>query len=309
MPKRVRTALAAALLLLLIVSLGMVIWEQYQYWMNAADYEDAKELVDLPSLPAVTAPPPTPALTPSPTEVPTPTPAQETAGVTHPPVPTPEPAPSPTPVPTPVPTPDPYAKALANMDFTALREVNSDVVGWIVIPDTNLSYPLLHGEDNDFYLKHNWKKKRTSGGSIYIECKNDRDMSGFNTIIYGHRMRDSSMFATLRYYAEQDFWREHPYVYITDDAGSRRYEIFAAWEPAVDEPPYYLSYPTDADKQALIDLCLERSVIDTGVVPNVWDRIITLSTCTGDGHETRWVVQAVYREEPPAEPSPAAEQE
>ena len=193
---------------------------------------------------------------------------------------------------------DPYADALRNMDFAALQEVNSDVLGWILIPYTRISYPLVQGSDNAYYLNHTWKKTSSSVGSIFLECQNSSSLGDFNTIVYGHRMRNGSMFASLKYYDQQSYWVEHPRVYIMNKAGMYTYEIFSAYEAGVTEDTYRLGFGGDTQKQAFLDFCVEKSVISTGIVPTVEDRILTLSTCTGRGHETRWVVQAVLVEEP-----------
>ena len=89
-------------------------------------------------------------------------------------------------------------------------------------------------------------------------------------------------------------------MYITDDAGSRKYEIFAAYEVSTDGSTYQISFSGDESKQTFISYCLDKSVIETGITPTVHDRILTLSTCTGSGHATRWVVQAVLKGEAPA---------
>lgn len=191
---------------------------------------------------------------------------------------------------------DPYADALANMDFSALRAVNSDVLGWILIPGTQVSYPLLQGDDNEYYLNRTWRKGWNSMGSIFMEQRNSSDLSDFNTIIYGHRMQNLSMFGSLKKYKDQNYWAANPNVYITDDAGTHKYVIFAAYEAGVADDAYRLLFADEAEKQRCIDLGLSHSVIATGIVPTVNDRIITLSTCTGRGYESRWVVQAVYRE-------------
>ena len=188
--------------------------------------------------------------------------------------------------------PDPYGEELSLTDLEALREVNPDVVGWISIPETQLSYPLLQGEDNEYYLNHTWERAWNSAGSIYLESQVSSDLSDFNTLVYGHRMRDGSLFGSLRDYNKQDHWEKHPSVYIADDNGVHRYDIFAAHEVGVREITYGLKIESEKVKQAFIDFSLERSVIDTGVVPTVEDRILTMSTCTGTGYDTRWVVQA-----------------
>ncbi len=188
---------------------------------------------------------------------------------------------------------DPVADALAETDLAALREVNSDVVGWITIPETELSYPLLRAEDNDFYLKRNWKKERSAVGSIYLECQVSPDFSDFNTIVYGHRMRNDSMFGSLSRYGSLAWWEEHPSIYIVDDQGVRRYDIFAAYEVGTDVITFGLGISSRPKKEEFIRFGVEQSVIDTGVVPTTLDKILTLSTCTGVGYSKRWVVQAV----------------
>ena len=193
---------------------------------------------------------------------------------------------------------DPYAAMLKEkIDFAALKEINNDVQGWIEIPDTQLSYPILQYEDNDYYLKHTWKEEPNSVGSIYFECQVDPGLADFNTIIYGHRMRDLSMFGSLKYYEKISYWEEHPSVYVVTEEEAYRYDIYAAYKASPEDIVYGLKINSRPKKQELIQFGLEHSIIDTGIVPSTFDRILTLSTCTGSGHASRWVVQAVYRME------------
>lgn len=201
---------------------------------------------------------------------------------------------------------DPYAQALTNADLTALREINGDVIAWLAIPGTRLSYPVLQGEDNRYYLNHTWLKQRSSVGSIFMECQCASDFSNFNTILYGHRMNNTSMFGILKRYQDQGFFQSHPCVYVTTDSGVQTYNIFAAYEVGTSEIVYRLNVEDYGLEQELIDFCLEHSQVDTGVIPTTDDQILTLSTCTGQGHETRWVVQAVLqRSDKPAQTTPA----
>jgi sortase B len=190
---------------------------------------------------------------------------------------------------------DPHYDAMKEVDLTALREVNPDVIGWIRIPGTQIDYPLMQGEDNQYYLERTWKGEPNAAGSIFLEQHCSADLSDFNTIIYGHRMKNGSMFAALKYYNKMDYLQEHPYVYILDDAGLHRYEVFSAYEASVTGTTYRLAIEDDEIKQKFIDDCSGWSVIETGVEPTIRDRMLTLSTCTGRGYETRWVVQAVLR--------------
>lgn len=191
---------------------------------------------------------------------------------------------------------DPYAAALAEMDLNALRAINDEVSGWIMIPGTGISYPLLYTEDNSYYLTHTWTKDKSSVGAIFLDTQCAPDMSDFNTIIYGHRMRNGSMFGELKYYNSTTYWEEHPVVYIVSDSGVSRYRIFAAFEPSVRSIVYRLGLTESEDREEFVRFALERSAIDTGVTPEADDQFITLSTCTGRGYATRWVIEAVLEE-------------
>lgn len=290
-----RRVLTAVLTLVLLGSLAGMGYRQLQYREGEKVYQEAEELVQLPDLETIETVP----VEEKPVEQ---QPAASESAAAE------EPAPV---------YIDPYAQSLADMDFVALREQNTDVLGWIVIPNTKVSYPLVQGEDNDYYLNHTWRKTRSVVGAIFVEQQSSADLTDFNTIIYGHRMNNRSMFGRLLDYKKQSYWQDHPRFYITDDSGTHTYEIFAAYEPAVGSTPYCIRFSNDTEKQTFINYGLEHSVIETGVVPEVTDRIVTLSTCTGNGHATRWVVQGVERVEtveeaeelPPAEEAPLPAEE
>lgn len=191
---------------------------------------------------------------------------------------------------------DPYAAMLIeSIDLSALQEVNSDVLGWIDIPGTDLSYPILQGENNDYYLDHTWKGESNSMGSVFLDCQVDPALGDFNTIIYGHRMRNLSMFGSLKFYEDISYWEENPSVYIVTGEEACRYDIYAAYRADPEDIIYGLKINSRPKKQELIQFGLEHSVIDTGITPTTFDRILTLSTCTGNSRASRWVVQAIYQ--------------
>lgn len=185
-----------------------------------------------------------------------------------------------------------YMEELAKKDLVALREVNPDVLGWILIPETPVDYPLMDGEDNDYYLSHTWDKKDSSAGSICLEMLNNPDLRDFNTLIYGHRMMNESMFGSLKHYDTQKYFDEHPYVYLLDDSGVHRYEIFSAYTAPVDSYTFIYGFRNEESMEKFLKYCMGQSVVKTGVEPTVDDKILTLVTCTGRGYEARFVVQA-----------------
>jgi len=265
--RKKRRLLAAALLLVFLFSAGMAVRQQLIYRQIQSDSAEAAEIAGLTKQrPATSQPPSAGPDGPA---------AEETAPL-EPTEPLPE-----------------EAAALAEVDLEALRAVNPDVRGWIAIPGTELSYPLMQGPDNQYYLSHNWKRELLGGGSVYLESTNSGDLSDFHTIAYAHRMRNDSMFGTLKYYKDEDFWKEHPSVYLVLDGGVYRYDIFSAREASVKGIVFRLDLEESHLEEDFIQACIERSVIDTGLTPEAGDRILTLSTCTETGHATRWVVHAV----------------
>ena len=191
---------------------------------------------------------------------------------------------------------DPVIQELLNIDLDALRKENEDVIGWICIPDTKINYPLLQWTDNDFYLNHTWKQSNNASGAIFMEYQNKPDFSEFNTIIYGHNMRNGDMFGSLHYYRRPNYWKEHPYVYIVNDEGVIRFDVFAAQSASTQSVIYGLGIETDPRKEEFIRFARDYSFFEGDVIPTAEDRILTLSTCTGAGHANRWVVLSVLND-------------
>lgn len=181
----------------------------------------------------------------------------------------------------------------ATINLSALQQVNRDILGWIMIPDTALSYPIARTDNKDFYLNHAWNHADSSAGTIFMESKCHPGFTDFNTIIYGHRMNDGSMFGSLKHYKKQAHYEAHPLFYIMDKNSTRVYQIFSAFEAQPADPVFLLNISREEDKQIVIDCAAERSLLTTDVVPTTEDNIVTLSTCTGHGHDTRFVVLGV----------------
>lgn len=219
-------------------------------------------------------------------------PATQPEEITEPPTETvpPETEPQTVWVPAPV-EEDRFMEELEKTDLAALREINPDVVGWIYGPSTQINYPIMHGEDNQFYLEHNWKKEKNVKGSIFLESTNSPDLKDFRSILYGHNMGDDSMFGVLDIYTNKSYWQKRQYVYLVTDEGVLRYEVYACYKADVESDTYALSQRTDEEKAAFIAMTIENSVLDTGIVPEVTDRILTMSTCVTSA-DLRLVVHA-----------------
>ena len=187
-----------------------------------------------------------------------------------------------------------YMQDLSEMDVSALQAENKDVIGWIVIPNTTISYPLLQGEDNQYYLKHTWKKNWNTAGAIFLDYRNSDLLTDFNTIIYGHRRKDETMFSPLLSFKDQEYANSHQYIYLVTEDKVYQYAVFSAHYDSTSGSSWRLGLNTTEGKQAYIDYCLEKSLINGSIMPKAEDKILTLSTCSGLGDDTqRFVVHGV----------------
>ena len=150
-------------------------------------------------------------------------------------------------------TQDPYLQMFARMDVEALRQVNPEVLGWLWLPNTQISYPLMQGTDNEYYLHNTWKNEPNELGAIFLDHRSAPDFSDFNTLIYGHRMQSDAMFATLRFYAEQAHWESAPLVYVRAGDTVYTFTIFAAYEAPVTQPLYLPALTDAAQIDAVFD--------------------------------------------------------
>ena len=190
---------------------------------------------------------------------------------------------------------DPVIDELRKKKIDRLKMTNEEVIGWIYIPDTVIEYPVMQGKDNSYYLKHTWKNTESSSGAIFMETGNSKDFSDFNTLLYGHNMRSGMMFGSLKEYANEEYFKAHPYVYIVNSEGVFRYDIFAAHKVRTGTIVYAMDIEDIEQRKELISFAIDYSDIKTDITPTEYDSILTLSTCS-DGTKYRFVVQAVLND-------------
>lgn len=198
-------------------------------------------------------------------------------------------------------------KAVLPIDFESLWEINPEIYAWIQIPDTNIDYPVLQhmDEDQSYYLTRDIYGNTTSEGSIYTEYYNSKSFMDPNTILYGHNMKNGSMFHNVRYFTKQDYFDEHQeaYIYLPDKI--LKYEIIACYE--YDDRHLLASFDfwnEEVYAQYLDEIMNPRSmsaIVRDGVALTTDDRLITLSTCVANKPNNRRLLQAVLIEEIEAE--------
>jgi sortase B len=180
---------------------------------------------------------------------------------------------------------------LARVSFDELKAINEEIVGWIQIPGTQISYPIMHGDDDAYYLNHTFSGNVNSSGSIFMEALNSGDFSDLHTIIYGHNMKNGAMFAGLKSYQSPSYLVSHPTVYVDLQSGTHAYQIFSCYETEANSDSYTIGFAQDDQYAEFLSTLKSRSAYDTGVDVSVEDSIITLSTCTKSG-EKRFVIHA-----------------
>ena len=184
------------------------------------------------------------------------------------------------------------------IDFDQLQQENPDIYAWITVPGTDVDYPIVQKEgDNGYYLNHNINGDKDTAGAIYTEDYNHKDFEDPNTVIYGHNMKNGTMFRTLHNYEDRSFFDENREVLIYMPGEIRHYQIFAAYvydnrhlllNFDFDDPDVYQSYLNTVS--SIRDM---NSFVDTSMEMTVEDKIITMSTCYKGMEDRRYLVQAV----------------
>lgn len=186
-------------------------------------------------------------------------------------------------------------KAPMDIDFNSLRSVNEDVIGWIYVealPDIN--YPIVQGEDNDTYLHMTYEKNYNFAGTIFIDYENKADFSDCNTLVYGHNMKNGSMFAQLKKFTQdEETYKKSKYFWIFTPEKDYRYEIISAYTTGVNSDTYTLFKGPGQEFVDYMEKIKGYSEVKTETKETgIKDKIVTLSTCTGN-EATRYVVQGV----------------
>lgn len=188
------------------------------------------------------------------------------------------------------------------IDFKNLKEKNSDTIGWLRIKDTNIDYPVVKGKDNDYYLTHNFKKNFNASGWLFADYKNKIDGKDKNIVIYGHSMKNKTMFGELSKVLKKDWYSNEDNLnieFITEKS-KMIFKVFSIYK--IEAEDYYIntSFNSDKDFSTFVKVLKNRSLYRLNVDVNNASQIITLSTCY-DNDNIRLAVHAVKVSEEPYE--------
>ncbi|HDR4872685.1 TPA: class B sortase [Bacillus cereus] len=163
--------------------------------------------------------------------------------------------------------------------FQDLQKINPEIVGWITMDDTQINYPIVQAKDNDYYLFRNYKGEDMRAGSIFMDHRNDVKSQNRNTILYGHRMKDGSMFGSLKKMLDEDFFMSHRKLYYDTLFEGYDVEVFSVYTTTTDF--YYIEtdFENDAVYTSFLKEVQEKSLYKTDTELTANDEIVTLSTC------------------------------
>ncbi|PYG84308.1 sortase B [Ruminiclostridium sufflavum DSM 19573] len=178
----------------------------------------------------------------------------------------------------------------SSVDFTLLEKINKDVVGWLASEGTEIDYPVVQGKDNDFYLSHLFTGESNKLGSIFMDYRNHKDFSDKNTIIYGHNMKNGSMFSALTKYKAQSYYDSFPTMLLYTPAGNFSVEWFAGIVTDGNYESVRLDFKDENDFKSYINSLKEKSTFEANTLVEADDRIITLCTCSYEFDNARYAL-------------------
>lgn len=184
--------------------------------------------------------------------------------------------------------------------WKGLYAKNNDLVGWLVVEGTKIDYPVMQCEDDEYYLNHNFDREEDKYGCLFVKSIADVNTPGTNFVIYGHHMKDDSMFGDLDKYESESFYREHGRISFDTLYEERTYEVIASFRTQITEGEndagfkYYQFYQADTEEEFryFYENVKEMSIYDTNATAEFGDTFLTLSTCSGYAANGRFVVVA-----------------
>ena len=204
--------------------------------------------------------------------------------------------------PVPVPTADDTSEDTAapseasdfpNVDFVTLATINPDAAAWLCIEDTAVNYPVVYAPDNDTYLTVSFNGTENASGCLFFDYRVESVADDVHPVIYGHHMRDGSMFKTLVSYKEQDFYDEHPTALLLTPGGNYRVAFFSGYVCQSEGSAWRRSFSDTASYAAWLEDICALSCFESEVVPTETDRVLTLSTCSYEYNDARFVLHGV----------------
>ena len=181
-----------------------------------------------------------------------------------------------------------------------LNNINEDIIGWLEIPDTNINFPILQGNDNEYYLTHTYEKEYSKDGSIFLDKDYDWTIPSSNLLIYGHNNKNGNMFQDLLKYEDENYYKEHSYIRFTTVDDDSQYEIISVFksrvyyksEQNVFRYYFFINAANEEEYNYYVEESKKASLYDTGKTAIYGEQLLTLSTCEYSQEDGRFVIVA-----------------
>lgn len=176
------------------------------------------------------------------------------------------------------------------VDFDSLREVNPDIVGWIYYEGTKINYPIVQGDDNDYYLRIAFDNTWVISGTLFVDAITEAPFEQFNTIVYGHHMKDGSMFGDLKNLKDESYCKEHPQFELITPDQKYHLKICAFLNQPADSKIYTTNFHSKSSKKEYIDLIKSLAMYTTDEKMTTDSKLVILSTCAYEYQNARYMV-------------------
>ena len=178
-------------------------------------------------------------------------------------------------------------------DFSELLITNDETIGWISIDGTSIDYPIVQTSDNSYYLTHDFNQADSKYGSIFMDYRNNSEFGDLHTVLYGHNMKNGTMFHSLNDYSNRVFFEEHAFIETFSPDGYRKWSIFSTYNTDTDFNYLQIKFATISSYEDFLNTILSKSDFHNQEIQvNKDNRILTLSTCSDDYENGRRVVHA-----------------
>lgn len=190
---------------------------------------------------------------------------------------------------------DDKIKLPIDVDFEVLKSQNQDIIAWLYSEDTPINYPIVQTDNNDYYLRRLVDGTYNQAGTLFMDYRNNSDFEDYRTIVYGHNMKNDTMFGTIINYKSQEYYDKHKEMYLFTEDKSFKIELIAGYTTS-SESNIYTEPIKNSNNEELMQIAIRNSTFESDIKVTEQDKILVLSTCSYDYENARYILLGILRE-------------